>query len=183
MGVFTEEYMKRFFLRMNREHREVFLVTLTGERLKTLTAYVKKMYPDITAEGMVYEPKEEGAADKLVNEINGHIPDALLLLLPPEAQLSLLRDYETMMNAGLCLCIESLQPMVLKEIRPVPSWVRFLHLESFYRWVHKEEKIESQIAGSLFRRKITEDSQTEAGRPESLDEGRKGSFGGSEHDE
>ena len=162
-GQFAEEYMNRLFTRLNREHREVFAVTVSLERLKSLADYMDKMYPDITFSGMVYDKEAEGAGEKLVNEINGHTPDALLLLLPPAAQLMLLGDYGTMMNAGLCICIESLSPMILEEIRPVPAWIRALHLESLYYWMHKEQKLQSRINGTRFKKRITEDALSEGG--------------------
>jgi hypothetical protein len=96
-----------------------------------------------------------------VNEINGHTPDALFLLLKPGEQLHLLRDYESMMNTGLCICIESLKQLIIEETRPIPGWIRFLHLESVYHWFNKEERIESQIEGNLFKKRITEDAMTD----------------------
>ena len=151
---------------MNREYREIFAVTSQQDRLTDLDAYLTENYPNITMQGMVYESDTEGGADKVVNEINAHIPDALLLLLPVADQLMFLKDYSPMMNTRLCICIESLHPFIVKETISVPRWIRVLHLESLYRWFNREEKLERTIAGSIFKKKVNEDSQTEAGHDE-----------------
>ena len=158
LGKFTDEYMKRFFARMHREYREVFAVTGQQERLDELGDYLNKLYPNITFLGIVYEGNTGGAADKVVNEINAHIPDVLLLLLPVEDQMIFLRDYAAMMNTRLCICIESLQPLIVKETGAVPSWIHALHLDALYQWLSKEEKLQRTIAGSIFKKKVNEDN-------------------------
>lgn len=166
LGEFIYEYLKGLLSYMQKESKDLFVVTPTRERLTSFLDYLAGEYPDISVSGMVYEQDEEGAADKVVNEINALIPDSVLLLLPPRQQLTLLRDYESMINAGLCICIESLQPLLTEETRAIPSWIRALHLEPIYRWFHKEEKLESTIKESLFRKKITEESMMDTEQDE-----------------
>ena len=161
LGEFAADYIEGFLFRMQREMRHLFIVTLTQEALTSFSDYLARRYPDIKVDGMAYADRGKDGADMLVNEINAMIPDALLLLIPPDLQLGLLKDYETMINAGLCICMDSMQPFFLREIRTVPGWVRFFHLESFYHWLHKEEKLESSIRRSLFRKKITEDTMSD----------------------
>lgn len=157
-GEFVFAYLEGLLSHLQKESRDLFVVTPTRERLTSFMDYLAERCPDISASGMVYDQDEEGAADKVVNEINALIPDTVFLLLPPKTQLMLLRDYASMMNAGLCICMDSLQPFLHKKTRDIPSWVRTLHLESVYRWFNHEGKLESRIRGSLFRKKITEET-------------------------
>ena len=165
-GEFVWEYMAGLLSHLQRESRELFLVTASRDMLTTFMDDLADRYPDISVSGMVYEQDVEGAADKVVNEINALIPH----LLPPKLQLMLLRDYESMMNAGLCICIDSLYPLLHKESRPVPAWVHALHLDSLFRWFHKEvrleSRMESRIQKSLFRRKMTEENMLDTEQDE-----------------
>ena len=90
----------------------------------------------------------------MVNEINANIPDILFLCLPVEQQLMFIRDYSAMMNTGLCICIESIQPMIRKETEEIPDWIRSMQLEGLYRWMKKEEKLRKTIVGSVFKNKV-----------------------------
>lgn len=159
---FTDKYMRRLFARLHREYRELFVVTSTEERMNTLMDYTGSYYPNIKLDGMVFHREEEGAAFKVVNEINAHIPDVLLFLMPARDQLMFLRDYQPMMNAGLCICIESLRSFITDKNRNAPDLIRFLHLESLYYWLRRKNKIESKITESVFRMRVHEDNDSES---------------------
>lgn len=161
-GTFVRDYMRRLFARMHREYRELFIVSESDVRIDLLKEYLAGTCPNITAAGMVFERETEGAADKVVNEINAQIPDVLLLLLPVEDQLMFLEGYESMMNAGLCICVESLQSFVTDMAVRIPSWVRLLHLTRLYSWFHNEKKLQKRIAGSVFKKRVNEDILAES---------------------
>lgn len=169
-GDFIYKYTEGFMSHLNKESRDLFLVTSSRDMLTAFMDDLAGRYPDISVTGLVYEPDAEGGADKVVNEINALIPSAVLLLLPPRLQLMLLRDYEFMINAGLCICIDSLQPLFHKESRTIPAWARALHLDSLIRWFRKEEKLESRmeskIKESLFRKKMTEENMVDTEQDE-----------------
>lgn len=157
-GDFAKEYLKKFFARMNKENRELFVVCSSPERLEAIREYFKERYPDISIQSMVYEQDMEGASDKVVNEINAHIPDVVLLLLSAEEELMFIRDYETMMNADLCICMDSTHSYITERTKDIPSWIGFLHLDWLYLWLHKENRLESRIAGSIFKKRVNENN-------------------------
>ncbi len=154
---YADEYMKKFLMRMNWEYREIFVTTDSSDRLQMFKDYLNRFYPNISFQGMVCESGTEGAADRVVNEINACIPDAVLLLLPAQEQLEFLRDYETMLNAGLCIGIESLKTLLSDEADLVPAWIRLLHLDSLYHRFRNKEKLQSRIAGTIFQKRVNED--------------------------
>ena len=154
IGEFADEYLKRLLTKLNREHREIYAVMKHQDYLDSLKEYIADSYPGIELNGIVFEDQTEGESDKVVNEINANIPDILFLCLPVEQQLMFIRDYSAMMNTGLCICIESIQPMIRKETEEIPDWIRSMHLEGLYRWMKKEEKLRKTIVGSVFKNKV-----------------------------
>lgn len=157
IGQFANEYLKRLLTRLNKEHREIFAVMKHTDYLDSLRTYIGDSYPSIQVNGMVFEDETEGESDKVVNEINANIPDVLFLCLPVEQQIMFMKDYSSMMNTGLCICIESIQPMIRKETEEIPEWICSLHLEGVYRWLKKEEKLRKTIVGSIFKNRVLND--------------------------
>lgn len=160
-GRFADEYFKKLFHRLNREYREIFAVMETSEYLEAFQDYLKEQYPGISFQGIVYEGETDAEFGKVVNEINALIPDVVLFCLPVEQQLLFVRDYFTMMNTRLCICIESMHTLLHKMIGFIPGWVSALHLESLYHRFTGTRKIQDFIIGSIFKKKVMDDSGSE----------------------
>ncbi|MDD7113029.1 MAG: WecB/TagA/CpsF family glycosyltransferase [Lachnospiraceae bacterium] len=167
MGQFANDYLKRLLTKLNREHREIFAVMKHQDYLDSLKAYLTDSYPSIQMNGIVFEDETDGESDKVVNEINANIPDLLFLCLPVEQQLMFIKEYSAMMNTGLCICIESIQPMIRKETEEIPKWMHSLHLDGLYRWMRKEEKVRKTIVGSIFKNKVLNDVSEEESKQKS----------------
>lgn len=161
IGEFADEYLKRLLTKLNREHREIYAVMRQEDYLASLKDYIADSYPSIEFNGIVFADETDGESDKVVNEINANIPDILFLCLPVEQQLMFIKEYSSMMNTGLCICIESIQPMIRKETEEIPRWISVLHLEGLYRWMKKEEKVRKTIVASIFKNKILNDGNSE----------------------
>ncbi|MDO4977097.1 MAG: WecB/TagA/CpsF family glycosyltransferase [Eubacteriales bacterium] len=175
--LFADLYIKRLFYRMNKESREIFVIMSTEEHLTALKEYMHESYPEILVEGAVITEGSSAESEKVVNEINGLIPDVVFVCLDSEKQLTLLHEYEAMMNTHLIVGIETIQPMIQTEMEIIPGWVETFHLTAFYKWIKKEGKIQEQIVHSLFRRTVLkeEDSNTEEDKKiiENHDEGEE----------
>lgn len=155
-GQYAEEYLRRLMGRLSRESREIFVVASGEEELETLKEDMKSAYPAITLDGGILSEESELGMENLVNEINGTIPDAVFLCLPPQIQLSMLSEYVPMMNTHLVICIESFKPSVLTGTEVVPKWIETLHLTGIYQWFRKEQKIREKIVGSIFKKTVEE---------------------------
>lgn len=162
IGKFADDYFKKLLGRVNREHKEVFVVSHQQESLDALQHYIDETFPNISFEGMVYEGESAGETDKVVNEINGHIPDVVFFCLPFEQQLQFMRDYDAMMNTKLCICIESLLPLVRKETESVPGWVEKLHLDGLYHWGKGDRRLQRTIGALIFRKKMQDDTGSDS---------------------
>lgn len=161
--LFVDLYIKRLFDQMNRDHREIFVVMSNEEHLAALKEYMQESYPEIFVEGAVLSQASSAESERVVNEINGMIPDVVFVCLDSEKQLTLLHDYEAMMNTHLIVGIDAIRPMIQTETESIPGWVESFHLSGIYKWIKKEGKLQEQIIQSLFRRKINreEDSNME----------------------
>lgn len=167
-GRFADEYLMRLFHKLNREYREIYAVMEQRELLDALQAYLQEVYPGISFQGIVYEGETDAEPDKVVNEINAFIPDVVFLCLPVEQQLLFVREYSAMMNTRLCICMESMQALLHKINISVPRWVNLMHLNTVYRKLKGERKLQDMIVGSIFKKKILNDTETD--EPEEKDE-------------
>lgn len=160
IGDFADEYLKRLFNRLNRECREIFAVMESGEELDSLKKYIQNSYPDIFCNGIVYDGKDGEDPGKVINEINANIPDIVFFCLPVQQQLMFVRDYTDMINARLCVCIESIRPLIRKETERVPRLIRLLHLEEFWYRMKKDSIIKKTVVGSIFKSKVMQEDST-----------------------
>lgn len=163
IGDFADEYLKRLFTRLNRESREIFAVMETEEELDSLRRYIENSYPDIFCSGIVYHEKDGEDPGKVINEINANIPDIVFFCLPVEQQLMFVREYLDMMNTRLCICIESVRPLIRKETERVPRLIRLLRLEEFWYRMKKDSIIKKTVVGSIFKSRVMQEDNAADG--------------------
>ncbi len=178
-GLFSYAYLKRLFHRLNRDSREIFLIMSREEHLDTMKEYMARKYPDILVHGEILREEPASEHERIVNEINGIIPDFVFVCLPAEQLLKFVDEYHSMMNTRVLVCLESLQQLVQSETEIVPRWIEVLHLEGIYQWIKKEGKIQEQIIGSIFKRSIIngvdeDHSSTEEDQDTKMDEKQEG---------
>ena len=158
IGEFADEYLKRLFAKLNRESREIYAVMEKQEHLDSLKEYIGTSYPDIFQNGIVFDTESGEDPGKIVNEINANIPDIVFLCLPVEQQIMFIRDYAAMMNTRLCICIESVQPLIRKETENAPPLIQALHLDDLWFRLKRESIIRKTVVGSIFKQKVLEDA-------------------------
>lgn len=161
LGEFADEYLKKLFAKLNREGRDIYVIMEKAEHFDILKEYMTATYPDIYVNGTVYGGETEGEPDKVVNEINANIPDIVFFCLPADMQLMFMNDYSSMMNTRLCICVESLQLLVQKEVTTVPLLFRAFHLDRFWHYLNEESSVRKTIAGSIFKKKVMGDASGE----------------------
>lgn len=154
IGEFADNYLKRLFAKLNREGRSIYTIMEQEAYLESLEEYMEESYRNIEMQGTVMRKETKGEADRIVNEINACIPDIVFVCLPAERQIKFMEKHAAMMNARLCILIESVQPLIRKETEEIPGWVQRLHLEGIYSWFKREQKIRNTIVGSVFKKKV-----------------------------
>lgn len=158
IGEYADEYLKRLFSKLNRESREIYAVMSKQEHLDSLQEYIGTMYPDIFRSGIVFDGE---TTDRIVNEINANIPDIVFFCLPVEQQLLFVKEYASMMNTRLCICMESMQPLIRKETERAPEILKKLRLDGIWFRLKKESIIRKTVVGSIFKQKVLEDAGNE----------------------
>lgn len=162
IGEFADNYLKRLFSKMNREGRSIYTITEQDTHLESLEEYMDESYHNIEVQGTVMRKETKGEADRIVNEINACIPDVVFICIPADRQIKFMEKHASMMNARLCILIESIQPLIRRETEEIPTWVQRLHLEGIYTWFKKEQKIKNTIVGSVFKKKVLNEVSEEA---------------------
>lgn len=166
IGEFADNYLKRLFSKINREGRSIYTIMEQEEHLEAMEEYMEEAYRNIEIQGTVIRKETKGEADRIVNEINACIPDIVFVCVPADRQIKFMEKHASMMNARLCILIESIQPLIRKETEEIPAWVHSLHLEGIYSWFKKEQKIKNTIVGSVFKKKIMNEASEEVDNKE-----------------
>ena len=114
IGEFADNYLKRLFVKLNREGRSIYTIMDQEEHLTSLEEYMEESYRSIEVHGGIIGKNVKGEADRIVNEINACIPDIVFVCLPAERQIKFMEKYAAMMNTRLCILIVSVQPLIRK---------------------------------------------------------------------
>lgn len=176
MGAYARAYFEKLFNKLNHLGKEVHVVSRTEEDMQALIDFLSQHFDNLNLEGTVYHQENEGEAERVVNEINGRIPDVVLFALTPSAQLEILANYKGMINASLCIYHEALPFYVKAETQVVPRFFQALHLDRFYLWLRREGKIRNRIIGTMFRKQVLDKQIVEESQDESdLQESESGS--------
>lgn len=158
-GHYAGDYMNRLFAAMNDHDLSIYTVMDSEETLTSLQEYILTEYPGINLDGILVEKDSDGEFSRVVNDINACLPDIVFICLPPALQIRFAGRYYGMMNTGLCVCIESMQPWIHKETIEIPGLFRAIGASGFYLWLKKKGKFHQLITGSMFRKRVL----TEAG--------------------
>lgn len=136
-----------------KEDRTLYIIADNQNAVEKLQHYCKKMQPELRVVGSYScEMDMEDAA--IVNEINSHTPDMILLNLPVGVQESWIIEHSSLLNAKLCIAIGGVAELILAMQRETPKWVKKLHLESLYHRIFREQAVKKDVRTRIFRKKV-----------------------------
>lgn len=139
---------------LTKEDRTLYIIANNEDSVEKLQHYCKKMQPELRVVGSYScEMDMEDAA--VVNEINSHTPDMILLNLPVGVQESWIMEHSALLNARLCIAIGGVAELILAMQRETPEWVKKLHLEEIYHRIFREQTVKKDMRARIFRKKIT----------------------------
>lgn len=139
---------------LTKEDRTLYIIADNEDSVEKLQHYCKKMQPELRVVGSYScEMDMEDAA--VVNEINSHTPDMILLNLPVGVQESWIMEHSAFLNARLCIAIGGVAELILAMQRETPEWVKKLHLEEIYHRIFREQTVKKDMRARIFRKKIT----------------------------
>ena len=129
---YQAEYFRRIFRKLNRHKSFVYLLMEGEERLSLADRIIRENYEKVRLGGACWNEEERN--DALVNEINMHAPDVLILCADYDKICRFIEQNHMKINARLCICA---QEMAAGENYGFPEWVRMLHLEKAYIYLYK----------------------------------------------
>lgn len=113
------------------------------------------MQPELRVVGAcAYDADMEDAA--LVNEINSHTPDMLLVDMETGVQEQWIMDHVPLLNAKLCIAIGGVAGLILAEVSEMPQWIRNTHLEKIYEKLVREQTVKKGFRARIFRKKVAQ---------------------------
>lgn len=141
-----------------KEERSMYIIAKSETEIATLENWCKKMQPELRVLGTwEYNPEDPATEDAtLVNEINSHTPDMLLVNLELGYQERWIIEHKDMLDAKLCIAIGGVAGMILAEEKETPAWVRKFHLTGFYEKLVKQQKVKKDYRARIFRKQVVQ---------------------------
>lgn len=159
-GNYAREYLKILFDHLNRESGDVYVITETEDQLTSVVEYIGTGWDNLRIKGASVSMDNPDSFEKAINEINGIIPEYVLVCLPFTGQYDFLKGYSAMINAKLCVFVEKLQPIAERETTEVPGFYKKTGLGNFFHWIRNKRKFSDRMIGTAFLRKVNQENQT-----------------------
>lgn len=150
--------------KLKKENRTIYIVSKSDPDVDLLVSYCKEMQPELKIVGScTYSDGMDDVA--IVNEINSHVPDFLLVDLDVGVQEQWIMDHVSLLNAKLCVAIGGVAGLILSQQKKTPEWVEKFHMGELYRKMVKEQFVKKGLRARIFRKKVVQyNNQTEEKR-------------------
>lgn len=141
--------------KLKKEDRTIYIVSKSDTDVELLVSYCKTMQPELRIVGYcVYSEGMDDAA--VVNEINSHVPDFLLVDLKIGMQEQWIMEHVSQLNARLCVAIGGVAGLIMSQQKKTPEWIEKLHLEGLYRKIVQEQSVKKGWRARIFRKKVVQ---------------------------
>lgn len=138
---------------LQKEDQSIYIIGKNENEVELLNSWCKKMQPELRLVGnCAYDPDMEDAA--LINEINNHTPDILLVDLETGMQEQWIHDHVPLLHVRLCIAIGGVVGQILAAEKETPEWIKKLHLESLYEKLVLEQTVQKDVQARIFRKKV-----------------------------
>ena len=138
-----------------KEDRTLYIIAESEEEVAGLQEYCRHMQTGLQVVGAyVYDREQENAA--VINEINSHTPDMLLLNLTTGLQEEWIMEHAPLLSARLCIAIGGVAELMLAQQKEPPLWLEKLHLDGVFRHVVKDQTVKNDMKARIFRKKIVQ---------------------------
>lgn len=141
--------------KLTKEDRSIYIVSKSDTDIDVLKGYCKRMQPELRIVGSCsYDEELDDAA--IVNEINSHIPDILLVDLQTGLQEEWIMEHVSLLNAKLCIAIGGVANLILAQEKKIPGWIEKMHLSNLYHKLVREQKVKKDFRARIFRKKVVQ---------------------------
>ncbi len=140
---------------LKKEDRSLYILAKQESEAEILRDYCKKMQPGLNIVGHCnYEEGMDDAA--VVNEINSHVPDLLLVSMETGMQERWIMEHVSLLNAKICIAIGGVVNLIVAQEKKIPGWVQALHLSGLYHKLIREQKVKKNVKARIFRKKVVQ---------------------------
>jgi len=141
--------------KLKKENRSIYIVSKSDRDVEILKGYCKRMQPELRIAGSsTYDGEMDDGA--IVNEINNHIPDILLVDLETGVQEKWIMEHVSLLNAKICIAIGGVAGLILAQEKKTPIWVKKLRLEKIYHKLVREQTVKKGFKARIFRKKVVQ---------------------------
>ena len=141
--------------KLTKEDRSIYIVSKSDNDVQLLTGYCKRMQPELRIVGScTYTENLEDAA--VVNEINSHVPDILLVDLETGEQEEWIMEHVPLLNSRLCIGIGGVAGLIMAQEKKIPGWIVKLHLDGLYHKIVREQSVKKDVRARIFRKKVVQ---------------------------
>lgn len=141
--------------KLTKEDRSIYIVSKSDKDVYLLAEYCKRMQPELRIVGFcTYTENLDDAA--IVNEINSHVPDILLVDLETGAQEEWIMDHVPLLNARLCIGIGGVAELIMAPQKKIPGWIKKLRLDGIYHKIVREQSVKKDVRARIFRKKVVQ---------------------------
>lgn len=139
--------------RLTKKSRTIYIISRSELDVELLTSYCTAMQPDIKIVGScVYKEGMDDVA--IVNDINSHVPDFLIVDLETGRQERWILEQASLLNARLCVAIGGVSGIIKSQQKETPQWIEKIHLGDLYRKVVQEQSVKKDWRARIFRKKV-----------------------------
>ena len=132
---------------------EVVILTRSEREAEEGNRILRKRYPYMNLKILSVEASGN-SYDILANEINSLAPDLLMIGIDAEEQGNLVYEYRGKINAKVCVCLGETLDDVMDSNREIPGFIQKLHMECFYLWIKRRNKLHTIIARIQLRKML-----------------------------
>lgn len=140
---------------LKKEDRSLYIVAKSEEDAMLLKGYCEHMQPELKVVGFSACSGEIDDA-AVVNDINSHIPDMLLVALDMGLQERWIMEHVSQLNARLCIAIGGVAGIIMAQEKKTPAWVEKLHMAGIYHKLVREQSVKKDVRARIFRRKVVQ---------------------------
>ncbi len=141
--------------KLTKEDRSIYIVSKSDKDVYLLTEYCKRMQPELRIVGFcTYTENLDDAA--IVNEINSHVPDILLVDLETGAQEEWIMEHVPLLNSRLCIGIGGVAELIMAPQKKIPGWIKKLRLDGIYHKIVREQSVKKDVRARIFRKKVVQ---------------------------
>lgn len=141
--------------KLTKEDRSIYIVSKSDKDVYLLTEYCKRMQPELRIVGFcTYTENLDDAA--IVNEINSHVPDILLVDLETGAQEEWIMEHVPLLNSRLCIGIGGVAELIMAPQKKIPGWIKTLRLDGIYHKIVREQSVKKDVRARIFRKKVVQ---------------------------